>query len=38
VLSLFGDSENNEGAVSEVIQGAIDPDKLSRLYVEEIKP
>ena len=38
VLSLFGDSENNEGAVTEVVQGTIDPARVTRLYVEEIKP
>jgi len=38
VLSLFGDSENNEGAVTEVVQGTLDPATLPRLFVEEIKP
>jgi curli biogenesis system outer membrane secretion channel CsgG len=38
VLTFFGDTENNEGAVSEVVQGTIDPTKLGKLYVEEIKP
>ena len=38
VISLFGDAENNEGAIAEVIQGAIDPSKLQRMYVEEVKP
>ncbi len=36
VLSLFGDNENNEGAVAEVVQGTIEPSKLSGLYVEEM--
>ncbi len=35
VISFFGDSENNEGTITEVIQGAVDPARLSRLYVEE---
>lgn len=38
VISLFGDSENNEGAVAEIIQGKVDTNKLSELYVEETKP
>lgn len=38
VLSLFGDSESNEGAVTEIIQGGIDPAKLPKLFVEEVKP
>lgn len=38
VISLFGDNENNEGAVTEVIQGTVDPARLSKLYVEEVKP
>ncbi len=38
VLSFFGDSENNEGAVTEVVQGVLDPATLAGLFVEEIKP
>lgn len=38
VVSLFGDSENNEGAVTEIVRGTVDPAKLSRLYVEEARP
>ena len=38
IISLFGDAENNEGAIAEVIQGAVDPSKLQRMYVEEAKP
>lgn len=38
VVSLFGDSENNEGAVAEITQGTIDPQKLPVLYVEEAQP
>ena len=37
VISLFGDNENNEGAVTEISQGAIDVKKLPELYVEEVK-
>lgn len=38
VLSLFGDSESNEGAVTEIIQGSVDPAKLPQLLVEEVQP
>lgn len=38
VLSLFGDTENNEGSVAEVIQGVIDPAQIGKLFVEEAKP
>lgn len=38
VITLFGDNENNEGAVTEIIQGTVDPARLSKLYVEEVKP
>lgn len=38
VLTFFGDSESNEGAVTEIIQGSIDPAKLSKLFVEEVQP
>ena len=37
VLSFFGDSENTEGAVTEVIQGDVDPARLTGLFVEEVK-
>ena len=38
VVSLFGDSESNEGSVTELTQGTIDPSILKKLYVEEAKP
>jgi len=36
VVSLFGDSETNEGSVCRVIAGTVDPDALATLYVAEI--
>jgi curli biogenesis system outer membrane secretion channel CsgG len=38
VVSLFGDSETNEGAVCELTSGAIDKAALPRLFVAERKP
>jgi curli biogenesis system outer membrane secretion channel CsgG len=35
VLSTFGDSETNEGAICAVTRGAIDAAKLDRLFVAE---
>jgi curli biogenesis system outer membrane secretion channel CsgG len=37
VLSLFGDNENNEGSVCEVVSGLINPSSAANLYVEEVK-
>jgi curli biogenesis system outer membrane secretion channel CsgG len=37
VLSFFGDNENNEGSVCEVVSGLIDPSSAANLYVEEVK-
>jgi len=37
VVSFFGDSENNEGAVCEVVSGRIDPAAIPRYYVAEGK-
>jgi curli biogenesis system outer membrane secretion channel CsgG len=37
VVSFFGDSENNEGSVCEVVEGKIDPASVATLYVEEAK-
>lgn len=37
VLSLFGDNENNEGAIAEIVQGVVEANKLPMLYVEEVK-
>lgn len=38
IVSFFGDAENNEGAVADVVQGTVDPARLQNLYVEEAKP
>lgn len=38
IVSFFGDNENNEGAVAELVQGTIDPARLTRLFVEEATP
>ena len=35
VVSLFGDSETNEGSVCEVTAGTVDPGALASLYVAE---
>ena len=35
VVSTFGDSETNEGAVCEVTSGTVDPGALATLYVAE---
>ena len=35
VVGLFGDSETNEGAICEVLSGAVDAASLARLYVSE---
>ena len=37
VISFFGDNENNEGSVCEVVSGLIDPSSAANLYVEEVK-
>lgn len=38
IISFFGDSENNEGAIAEIVQGSVDAAKLAKLYVEEGTP
>ena len=38
VTTFFGDNENNEGSVCEVVSGAIDYTSLKTIYVEEVKP
>ncbi len=38
VVSFFGDNENNEGAICEIVDGNIDPAAATSLYVEEVKP
>jgi curli biogenesis system outer membrane secretion channel CsgG len=35
VVSVFGDSETNEGSVCEVVSGSVSPDALATLYVAE---
>lgn len=37
VVSFFGDNENNEGSVCEVMDGKIDPAAATTLYVEEVR-
>jgi tRNA-specific 2-thiouridylase len=37
VLSFFGDDENNEGSVCEVISGNIDKLLINKIYVEEVR-
>jgi hypothetical protein len=38
VTAFFGDNENNEGSVCEVVSGTIDPSSLKATYIEEVKP
>ena len=38
VLSFFGEGENDEGSVCEVVTGTIDPASAVNFYVEEVKP
>jgi curli biogenesis system outer membrane secretion channel CsgG len=38
VTAFFGDNENNEGSVCEVVSGAIDSALLKNIYVEEARP
>ncbi len=38
VTAFFGDNENNEGSVCEVVSGTIDQASLKSIYVEEVKP
>ena len=35
IISLFGDSETNEGAVTRIVSGSIDASQLDGLYVAE---
>lgn len=37
IVSVFGDSENDEGSVCEVVTGTVDP-VATNLFVEEVKP
>lgn len=38
VTSFFGDNDNNEGSVCEVVSGKIESSSLKGTYVEEVKP
>jgi curli biogenesis system outer membrane secretion channel CsgG len=38
VVSLFGDNENNEGSVCEIVSGSVDPAAAGGMFVEEDKP
>jgi curli biogenesis system outer membrane secretion channel CsgG len=37
VVSLFGDNENNEGSVCDIISGTVDPVAAASMFVEEDK-
>jgi curli biogenesis system outer membrane secretion channel CsgG len=37
IVSFFGDNENDEGSICEIISGTIDPKLANSLYVEEKK-
>jgi len=37
VVSFFGDNENNEGSVCEIVSGSINLSSAANLYVEEVK-
>lgn len=37
VISFFGESENEEGSVCEVVNGTIDPASIDKYHVEEVK-
>lgn len=38
ITAFFGENENNEGSVCEVVSGTIDPSTLKATYVEEVRP
>lgn len=38
VASFFGDSENDEGSVCDIVTGVVDPALGAKLYVGEVKP
>lgn len=38
VLSFFGENENDEGSVCEIIKGNLSPSTSENYYVEEVKP
>lgn len=37
VVAFFGENENNEGSVCEIVTGAINANSLGKIYVEEVK-
>jgi len=37
IASFFGDNENNEGSICEVITGSINAVKADKIFVEEVK-
>ena len=37
IIGFFGDSENNEGSICEVVSGQLAPASLSSYFVEEVK-
>ena len=37
VISFFGDNENNEGSICEIVSGSINSSSTAKLYVEEVK-
>jgi curli biogenesis system outer membrane secretion channel CsgG len=37
VISFFGENENNEGSICEIVSGSIDLSSAAKLYVAEVK-
>jgi len=37
VTGLFGDNETNEGAVAQVVGGSVPPDRLSAMYISQLR-
>jgi curli biogenesis system outer membrane secretion channel CsgG len=37
VISFFGENENDEGSICEIVSGSIDPSLAAKLYVAEVK-
>lgn len=38
VTAFFGENENSEGSVCEIVSGTVDPTSFKTTYVEEVKP
>lgn len=38
IASFFGDNENNEGSICEIIAGSITTTKVDKIFVEEVTP